>query len=496
MQQNVPTNALPQSAKRSETGPAAVRPFAAQPRSSAERSGSAQAASTPSSDGQAVEDGWFAGLDGKAVGPLPARDVRQRIHSGEMNPETLVWREGMAGWQPLARVPSLAPMVAPAEAAFGSLQNDGLDDDLDDGATAIWHQDDVSGGSLAAQSHDAASHDPAHLGVGVDRDERGESNLANRSAGWADPRGSVAPLRETSIQPDGSEDEELPSSSMYRRRQSMGAAAEDPLVGTANISPHAFNYREPSREEALVSLPPIAESRRRRLPVWAFALIAAAMAFGMSLGILLGLRWIFPQSMTATQAIEPEVIPEPSVQDEPDDLYIPPEVESEGTAEKPAAVQRERATGGSARPEPRRTRERPEDAQEDGLSAADKAKLARMAGGGVKGAGSNAFGGSAGKASSGQSLTNAQLSKVVNDNRPALKRCHEKALRGRPSTPRMRVDFLVNVGTSGVVTKVEVSGSTIAEMTTCMTQTIKRWRFPAATSPSSVKFPVVFDPGA
>ncbi len=513
MRQDSSANAHPQPSKRAASGALGTRPFSARPHAMAGRGRPPESSTRLPSNAPPVEDGWFAGIDGQATGPLPASDMRQRIRTGEMNPETLVWREGMAGWQPIARVPSLAPMAAAAQGArgHGALDDafegalgddldenldDALDDALDESATAIWSQDDVSGASMPEPSDPEPSREPTRaVSPGRKRSGRKRTggNVEGRASRRAERARSIAPAAEPEAWQHSSADNEIPHSGSKPRR----LPSTHPLVQAEQSNANIKGIRESSRAARLSSQPPAAASRRRRLPIWAFAVIAAAIALGVSLGVLLGLRWVFPQTMSATPPVKPQPVPERRVLDEPSDLYIPPEEETEIATETPTEeTQREDSSLG-ARSEPRRPKDRPDETPADNLSDADKARLARMAGGGVKGASSGAFaGGGSNKNSGSQGLTSAQLTKVVNENRPALQRCHEKAMRGRPSTPRMRVEFFVNVGSSGVVTKVEISGSTIPEMTMCMTQTIKRWRFPAATSDSSVKFPVIFDAGA
>jgi uncharacterized protein (TIGR00266 family) len=43
---------------------------------------------------------WYIAVDGKAQGPLSAQEIRQKIASGELPQDILVWREGMDEWAP------------------------------------------------------------------------------------------------------------------------------------------------------------------------------------------------------------------------------------------------------------------------------------------------------------------------------------------------------------------------------------------------------------
>ncbi len=69
---------------------------------------------------------WI-GRDGERHGPYKEEEVRQWLRSGQVSPDDLGWREGMADWQPLSSIfpdevaasapPLMAPPVAPPPVA-------------------------------------------------------------------------------------------------------------------------------------------------------------------------------------------------------------------------------------------------------------------------------------------------------------------------------------------------------------------------------------------
>ena len=69
-------------------------------------------AGPPPLPGQAAP--FYLGVGGQQVGPVSAAEVQQRITSGEVTPETLVWQPGMAGWVAAATVPAIAGWLASA----------------------------------------------------------------------------------------------------------------------------------------------------------------------------------------------------------------------------------------------------------------------------------------------------------------------------------------------------------------------------------------------
>lgn len=76
-----------------------------------------------------VEEGWHLTYGGQAHGPHPERDVRAWYAAGQLPPDTLGWRPGAAGWQPLAVLlsagtapppPPPAPPQAPSTPGFSA----------------------------------------------------------------------------------------------------------------------------------------------------------------------------------------------------------------------------------------------------------------------------------------------------------------------------------------------------------------------------------------
>ena len=51
-------------------------------------------------------------LNGQQAGPLPVAVLQQMLTAGTFNAASLVWRQGMAGWQAAGTVPELASLFA------------------------------------------------------------------------------------------------------------------------------------------------------------------------------------------------------------------------------------------------------------------------------------------------------------------------------------------------------------------------------------------------
>ena len=52
---------------------------------------------------------WYVSRGGERLGPLTDRDLRRPAVDGQLSPEDLVWRKGMAGWKPAASLRALFP---------------------------------------------------------------------------------------------------------------------------------------------------------------------------------------------------------------------------------------------------------------------------------------------------------------------------------------------------------------------------------------------------
>ncbi|HEX3870224.1 MAG TPA: DUF4339 domain-containing protein, partial [Pirellulales bacterium] len=57
---------------------------------------------------------WFYESNGQPRGPISDAELDQLIARGEVTPTTLVWREGLANWQPLQSVRPTSDAAGPA----------------------------------------------------------------------------------------------------------------------------------------------------------------------------------------------------------------------------------------------------------------------------------------------------------------------------------------------------------------------------------------------
>lgn len=60
-----------------------------------------------------MESWYYAAADGQRHGPLPGHELADLARAGTIGPQTLVWREGLAGWTPLSAVAAQLGLGAP-----------------------------------------------------------------------------------------------------------------------------------------------------------------------------------------------------------------------------------------------------------------------------------------------------------------------------------------------------------------------------------------------
>lgn len=57
------------------------------------------------------QEGWFVGVNGVPLGPIPLGDLRELAVAGHIDRRSLVWRDGQPEWRPLGKFPGLARVI-------------------------------------------------------------------------------------------------------------------------------------------------------------------------------------------------------------------------------------------------------------------------------------------------------------------------------------------------------------------------------------------------
>ncbi len=396
-------------------------------------------------------DLWHVAIQDVPVGPMTRDELGRKIDAGAVTADSLCWREGMDDWRPLGELPELA--------------------------------------ALMRRPRDGRSLLPAR-------------SRAPAFGGPQGARGSAMPLEGEEFDDDGGEPTRIADMSGPNNPLTAGLAAAA-LRGTSGsassprIPVAAPALPQPVATPAPAPSAPIVSSARSGKGT-------SGLTTGIAVGLLAGIllvggpmlyrnTWGSPAPTAPVEAPAPEVA-KPAVIT-PEMVADVPEPEPEPEEAKP-----ETKTAGATTTTPapaRKADPKAPAAPKDNLTEEQRRLLERMGGAGSSGV-PDLKKPKSEATSSGPSLTAAQLSGVVQNNKSALQRCYETALRaaGGQQQDTIKVTVTVKVGESGSVKSVTTAGNGLGNMNDCLKTSVKRWRFPASGGESEFAFPLVFQPGA
>ena len=387
-------------------------------------------------------DLWHVAIQDVPVGPMTRDELSRKIEAGAVMPESLCWREGMDDWRPLGELPELA--------------------------------------GLLRRSRDVVPR-------AVPR-PRAQPAVAA-------PRPAPPPV--DSDDDDGAEPTRI-SEFMPSIAQGGGSTAK-PLPTSAARSAGAMQAVSP----AAAPFPaPVVAAEPARAPAKGSSGLATGVAIGMlAMILILGGPLLYRATWGSTPMDEPKPAPAASAPAQPAEPVKPrEEVQVDlDTPEEPEVKEEDDRPASSSKGASRAAKT--DTAKAKALSDEQRRLLERMGGGGndpdLRAVGARSEPGSA----SGPvpaALTQAQLTKVVQENKTQLQRCYETALRaaGGKQEGAVKVTVSVVVGSSGAAKSVGTQGDGLGNMTDCLRTSVKRWRFPQAQGDSEFAFPLVFQPGA
>jgi predicted Zn finger-like uncharacterized protein len=104
-------NAFGDAPKKEEPPPDLGATQAMTPEDAAKIAAPGAAPAAPAPEPAATE--WYVAIGEAQVGPLPLSEVKKKWETGDVGPDSLVWRPGMDDWAPLTTVRDLAGYLAP-----------------------------------------------------------------------------------------------------------------------------------------------------------------------------------------------------------------------------------------------------------------------------------------------------------------------------------------------------------------------------------------------
>jgi hypothetical protein len=409
---------------------------------------------------------WFAAVDGSPVGPISARRIHQYQKEKQVTDDSLVWKEGLPDWVALRNCKELVGLVARI--------------DLEDtGAIS-------AGGSIVPR-----------LGLfGAGPSQSASSPLRGYSVGVV---GEYEAL-EVDVDAEVDADDDSKTRANVRISDALSfagakaGAAPSSKSGGEGSAEHSFFSSEEGQHVSLepvtagelhsLSPPRVAEQSR-------VVLISAVGLFLIALLLLVVMIMKPGQAgeRIVTQTVE-KVVEKVVYRDRPLSPTVRVDDEEDGAGNAKGKVKNrvgamDKSAGTKGAQVDEKTRALLEQMGMGGGSGgpigADKShKQSGATGGGAS------------------ALTAPQIKSVVDRNRGALQNCYVRSLKqgDAPSDRDIRINFNLNVGTSGMVKKIGMSGegSGNAALRSCLTKSIQKWVFPPAGSESPVEFPILFSP--
>ena len=432
----------------------------------------------------AVETGdadWYVGIAGTPLGPVYAAVIRDRALAGEVDGDSLVWREGLAEWRALKTFPELVQMIAAAQQAAPYVAPPYAAPEAAPYAAPYAPIAPPAAPSPAPQvapvsaprsalaapfSH--ASHASPAPGPSPQSAQNGKSN-GYHAAPLQPAPGAAVPDEAPRAQP-------APAAALV---PAVEAPAAQPIAGGAAPAAGAAASAGPKVEIAN-DLDLVLGRKRGGTHPMAYAFIAAAAVFGGVAAFVLLTKpppqiVVVQQAATVVGTAAASGAPSAEAQVEVGDI---------SAANPQGAGARTGGPPGGPRPKPSST------ATATSGTPIDTSGFNSS----VPGPAATAQGAQPG---GGGQLSQGEIGAVVSQNQPLVKRkCWQPALEARAANgpSSVRVSGSINIGASGQVETASASGGErdFPGLSSCIATRMKTWKFPPSGSPSSVNVPFFF----
>lgn len=496
--------AAPAQALAPAPAPAPVRPAAAGTQLADQFKQSVQA-------GGAVEegpqDGWFVGVNGVPVGPIPVGDLRELVVAGHVDRRSLVWREGQAEWRPLGKFPHLARLLDESGASSAAQPNpEPAPEPPPAPAAPPTRANGHAGGAFAAASSAETQEERPSAWGDLDEEEDEDEQPTTVKG-----RVSVAP---PAAQGTPAGDAPPPPAPPPGGLTSTGAIPVAALGGASALSappPEGPASTISTTPEPLVDEADASMMRpKRRGPLYAVLAVAAAFVLGAILMHVFG-----SSAPSDTPKAEPsreparalaqtaeaetaraQTAPPKETLEEP--APAPPSMEPEASPAEPSPLPGPTAAGTYPVTRPVSGQLAPTQVPDVQSPAPPK-----PAGGLLSGLGGPQTPGPGGAARSGDSqgggpgLDSTAIQRTVRRYSPAVRQnCWQRALNARaPGTPSSaKVTAQITVEASGRVQSVSVSGAPrgYPGLARCIETSVKGWTFPRGAGETITNVPFMF----
>jgi predicted Zn finger-like uncharacterized protein len=417
----------------------------------------AQLTGAPAHEPEGPDHGWYVGIRGTPTGPIHRAEIRERVAAGDIDSESLVWREGMAEWKPARTFPDLLAVIeaarAPAPAASAVITPGPAPAVPPPAASAPFLL------SPQPRAHTPEPHAAAPAPA--------PAPVAHEAPALEPAPAAVAPVA-VLADPFGGPGKAVPADAPVEAPKAAATPVEAP-------KPAAKAEPEPDLDAVL--------GRKRGTHPMAYAFIAAAAVFG---GVA---AWVL-LSRPATQIVVVQAPAQATTQQAA-------AASATADAEKVQVDVGEIATGAPQGGPPKLGGPLKPKATASAAPAAGTPAPIDTSGFVNNVPGPSAQGPSGSQGGGGGQLSQGEISAVVSQNQPLVKRkCWQPALEARaanaPTTAR--VSGSLTIGASGAVESASASGAErdYPGLSSCIAARMKGWKFPPSGSSTTVNVPFVF----
>jgi predicted Zn finger-like uncharacterized protein len=445
---------------------------------------------------------WYVGVGGQPLGPVRVDVIREKAMLGQVDGDSLVWREGFDEWQPLKKFPELLEVVhgarmqripaKPADVAPAPFQprvtGIGAAAALAAPAGGVRHV--PTAGSFGTQGMQAAP-EPAPAPIPAPVPIPAPIVFAPIVAAPIVHAPAPSPVKAVSVLADPFAAPVAPGPTKPAPEPpAQAVVAESPFGVPAGVAdkPSPFASAAPMRPS--VAPPSSAEisalipRQRAGMHPMAYAFIAMAAVFG---GVAAYVLFLKPQAAPQIVVVE-KTVPGAPVAGTPAGA---PTGEAPAAGDATAAPSAKIAGG----PAGGRTKGPAAAAQTAAPAAGPGAPAIDTSGfnnGGVGGPSA----GNTPPPSAGGTLSQGEIQGVVTSNQARIKRqCWENALAARSSSApsTVRVNGQITIGPSGNVENATASGGdSYPGLASCIQGKMKNWKFPPSGGSQTVNVPFVF----
>lgn len=398
-------------------------------------------------------DDWYVAINGVPVGPIRVGEIRRKASLGAVTVDSLVWQEGLDEWRPLRAFADLAAIVREAATA----------------GRASMTPPPPEARSSAPPPPRSLSNRPVAPSAAP------RTSLPRPTA---PPRNNVVPI--TSRLATAERIEEGEPAVIAARPSPYLAPATEPRPATSVVlDPFAV----PAPVSTAVSAAVIADSaassaspaqpieRTRKSPPWiAIAMVAAAVAFGITAAVAVFLRPSTPTPQPVyVQVPVPAAAPTPAPSAAPTESAAPTATPS--ATSKTTTVSTPRVSAGAAPANTGRSLDLHSLAGNTNIAPTDEPNAGESAG------------------AAGQCISQGQLLQVIGQHQVAVRRtCWD---RNQNTKPTVSVSVSMTVASDGTAQGVVASGDDLS-VAKCIENDVRNWHFQPMGCSQKVNIPFKF----